>query len=170
MKKSFKRRKAAMTLIEVMIAMSIVAMVAGGLLSGVMQTRYFTEKNIYKTSAINAVTSYVEQIKSMPYEEVVDSVVNPYGTPLQTAYDDTTADPLYLSSWNNRDVVINVDKEGNTIESMEFSVWPYIRDIPTSGGNIRAQEIILFYRWKSPVTNTWELGSLKYVRSSVETY
>ena len=168
--KTHRKKTSAMSLIEVMIAMSVVAMVAGGLLSGVMQTRSFTENNIYKTSAVNAVTSYVEQIKSMPYDEVLDSINDPFGTPLETAFDDTTPDPIFLSTWNDRNVIINVDSEGNTIESMEFSVWPYLRDISTSGTGLRAQEIILFYRWKSPVNFNWELGSLKYVRSSIETY
>lgn len=171
MKKTMRQRDRTrgMSLIEVVIAMAVVVMISSGLLSGVFQTRKFTEHNVYETSAINAVTSYLEQIKSLPYGEVLTTVSNPATVPLETVFDDTTSDPIFVNQWNQKFIVINVDADGNVIEDMELWVYPEINNLhPTTG--MKLIEVIIRYAWKPPGQRWYQFANMKYVRSAVETY
>lgn len=158
-----------MTLIEVVVAMVILSMLSVGLLNGVLQSRKITEENIYHSAAMNATVGYLEQLKSLPYSEIREAIDDPLGTPLNTVVDSTTSDPIYLSTWNFKNLTINVDEDGNTIENMDFWVWPHVEDL-SAGHNQPAVAIRMAYAWRSPVTNYYRLGNLKIVRSSVVTY
>ncbi len=158
-----------MTLVEVMVAMVILSMLSVGLLNGVLQSRKITEENIYHSAAMNATVGYLEQLKSLPYGEIRQAISDPFGSPLKTVIDSTTDDPIYLNTWNYKNLTINVDENGSTIENMDFWVWPQVEDLAT-GHNQPAVAIRMAYAWRSPVTNSYRLGNLKIVRSSVVTY
>ncbi len=176
-----------MSLIEVVIATGVLSITAAGLLSGVFQTRRFTEDNIYETAALNAVSSYMEQIKSMPYDTVLATMGDPTNVPLPTVIDHTTADPLRAYVWNHgtslwtggipndKVITINVDDAGNVIERMDLRVYAFLTNIQVSD-SLQAIEVQILFNWKRQnetwlgIFNQTRVGNMKFVRSSIETY
>jgi prepilin-type N-terminal cleavage/methylation domain-containing protein len=157
------------SLIEVAIAMALLSVLSIGLLNGTLQTREITEENIYHSAAVNATVGYLEQMKSLPYTDIQQSLGSPFTMPLDTVIDYDTKDPIYLNTWNYKSLTINTDDEGDVIESMDFWVWPYVEDLsPTY--NQPALAMRLAYAWRSPVTARFHFSNLKIVRSSVVTY
>ena len=101
-----------MTLVEVMVALTIVVMVFAGTLAGLVQSRRLTEGSLAQSNAQAAVASYMEQLKSMPIYQLIgdpNQTVDNAGnyTPnlgasfsLPTIQNDSTAgaDPLMTSN------------------------------------------------------------------------
>lgn len=169
--KNHVSRKDGMTLVEIMIAMGLLTMLSVGILNGTLQARKLTEETVYHSAAINGAIGYLEQIKSIPYQDLQLSIANPSSIPVNTVIDYQTDDPLYLNTWNQKTLTINTDANGNVIETMDFWVFPTIENLsdPTSAG-IPALAIRMSYAWRSPATNQYRFGNEKIVRSSVVTY
>jgi type II secretory pathway pseudopilin PulG len=95
-----------MTLVEVLMAMAVFALVSAGVMAGMIQSRRLTMGSVAQSSAQAAVESYMEQMESMNLQFLVNSAnSNPliptwtacYGIPTQQ--DSTTgSDPLV---WSN---------------------------------------------------------------------
>lgn len=166
-------RQAGFSLVEIMIAMSVLTMLASGILSGVLQTRKFTEYNVYHTSAINAAAGYLEQMKTMNYDQLAGLIANPYysytGAAVPTQSDESTADPLILNTWNYRDLTINVDESGNSIETMNIWFWPRMQNLQLTSGR-RAIQMWIYYMWDSPADNSRRYYLVRMTRSYVETF
>lgn len=164
-------RKDGLTLVEIMIAMGLLSLLSIGILNGTLQARKLTEETIYHSAAINGTIGYLEQIKSIPYQDLQLSIANPSGIPVETVIDYQTPDPLYLNVWNSKTMTINTDPDGNAIETMDFWVLPTIEDLspPTTAG-APALAIRISYAWKSPANNRIRYGNEKIIRSSVVTY
>lgn len=158
-----------LTLVEVIIAMVLFSMLSLGLLQGTLQTRKFTEENIYHQAAQTAIIGYLEQIKSQPYIYLRHSLADPLNVPLRTVIDHETPDPLRVGYWNYKNVTINTDSSGNPIETMDLWVLPLIDDL-TAVGDRPAFAIQMRYYWRSPATRQLRGATKRIVRSTVETY
>ena len=66
-----------MTLIEVVLALSILALSLGGILAALMQSRRLTEGSVIQNSAMTVVQGYIEQIKNMELKDVVNATKDP---------------------------------------------------------------------------------------------
>jgi hypothetical protein len=66
-----------MTLIEVVIALSILALTLGGVLAALIQSRRLTEGSIAQNSALTIVQGYVEQMKNMELMQIVNATSDP---------------------------------------------------------------------------------------------
>jgi hypothetical protein len=65
----------ALTLVEVIVAATVLALLSVGLLATLIQSRNLTEGSIYQNSANTIMQGYVEQIKNMEFSDL------PYTTP-----------------------------------------------------------------------------------------
>jgi type II secretory pathway pseudopilin PulG len=77
------RKIAALTLVEVVIALLILALALGGVLAALVQSRRLTEGSVSQNSALTVVQRYVEQMKNMELKKIVNSATDPAsgGTP-----------------------------------------------------------------------------------------
>jgi len=66
-----------MTLIEVAIALSILALTLGGVLAALVQSRRLTEGSVAQNSALTIVQGYVEQMKNMELMQIVNATSDP---------------------------------------------------------------------------------------------
>jgi len=66
-----------MTLLEIIIALSILCLVLGGVLAALMQSRRLTEGSVIQNSAMTVVQGYMEQIKNMELKDVVNAPKDP---------------------------------------------------------------------------------------------
>jgi prepilin-type N-terminal cleavage/methylation domain-containing protein len=96
------RSPAAMTLVEVIIAMAVLALACGGVFATLMQSRRLTEGSVVQNSALTIVQGYVEQIKNMELKDMLGGTLDAKGNPvlsagnfsIPTKLDDLTPDPL----------------------------------------------------------------------------
>ena len=82
------RRRAGLTLVEVMISLTIFAMFMGGFLATFMQSRRLTESSVLHAACTSVVYGIIEQIKQLDYPSSLPSgVVDPTGsTTAQTPF------------------------------------------------------------------------------------
>jgi hypothetical protein len=104
-KKIPQRQLAAMTLMEVIISLSVLAVTMGGVFAALMQSRRLTEGSVVQNSALTVVQGYVEQMKNMELVELVggqdskgNPVLNTASYSIPTRLDDTHTDPLMTST------------------------------------------------------------------------
>lgn len=71
------RRASGMTLVEVALAMSILALSLGGILAALIQSRRLTEGSVFQNSALTIVQGYVEQMKNMELKDIVNATKDP---------------------------------------------------------------------------------------------
>lgn len=64
------RRRSGLTLVEVMVAVGVLTMLAGGMLAALIQSRKLTEGSIYQSSANTVMQGYIEQIKNMEFADL----------------------------------------------------------------------------------------------------
>ncbi len=178
-----------MSLIEVMIAMTIFSVLAVTILSSVLLSRRIAEANIYGNTALTITQGYLEQIKSMEYNVVLDSVGDnsiPLPTKSISAITSTTGagieidDPIYINSQkehasNSKKVVIDIRNPESANPSpvtMSYLIRPTVVDLDTGANPLRALEITLEYQFLSPEKGSPELrdGTVRLVKSFVPTF
>jgi len=69
MYKIMKRHKKGMTLIEMIIAVAIMAIVFGGIMQGLNASILATQRDTEINSALHLAQSQMEHIKSLPYDD-----------------------------------------------------------------------------------------------------
>jgi type II secretory pathway pseudopilin PulG len=92
-----------MTLVEVTLASAILAMSMVGILATLMQSRRLTEGSVVQNSAVTIVQGYIEQMKTMDMDSLInaDAAHNPRLNTsfwIPTVLDDTHPDPLKTST------------------------------------------------------------------------
>ncbi|MDQ1249778.1 MAG: hypothetical protein QG597_4154 [Actinomycetota bacterium] len=185
-----------MTLVEVVTAMCLIALVSTSLISASVLIRRLTEVAVYQSSVAAIMQGYLEQIKNMPYDML--PISPPSGTTmsastyttmysLATQKDDVTADPLVLSPGTPLapanlspptvpSAVYDNSKlfDVNRAEDLTIHIWVWIEDKTPSGSSTtqQAKAITLLYMWQIQDGSTTRsyTGVIKNLRSLVPTY
>lgn len=163
-----------LTLVEVMVSMSIFTILAAGTISVTLQTRTQAEYLVYQNAAYTAAQGYLEQIKSMEYNRLEQSVAS-NTIPLPTkalsyigSADEGTLeidDPIYIGSEAKKEVLIdiaNIDSYTPREISMPYYVTVFANDL--SSTNLEAMEVVISFRYVSP-----HLAGTKEMSGSVRT-
>lgn len=185
-----------MTLVEVVTAMCLIAIVSTSLIAASTLIRRLTEIAVYQSSVTAVMQGYLEQIKNMPYDMLpmspvsgTDKSTSAYATTysLATQKDDVTADPLILSPLSPlvptnitpptvpAAVYDNVKTfDVNRAADLTVHIWIWIEDKTPSGTGTtqQAKAITLLYMWqiRDGSTTRSYTGLLKNLRSLVPTY
>ena len=160
--------KTGFSLIEVIIALAILAMLAMAFTASSLYTRRSAETNVYESTALTVASGYLEQIKSVEYESLVASVLDP-NLPLRTMVNQGTEDPIYLNRFTAKTIVLNEDVAGNPVQRMTVEVMPEIFDMAPATGE-RILNIRITYRWNSVDTGRQQVRTLRTARSYVPTF
>src|SRR5690606_22934846 len=99
-----------MTLVEVAVGSTVLALLSIGILAAFLQSRRLTEGSIYQNAALTAIQGYLEQIKSIEFAEIPyydgNVLKRPSSTEVNhvsdddviyTVVDQNTPDPLRIS-------------------------------------------------------------------------
>jgi prepilin-type N-terminal cleavage/methylation domain-containing protein len=196
MKSRAKTSRRGMTLVEVVTAMALIAIVSTSLIAASILVRRLTEVAVYQSSVTAVMQGYLEQIKNMPYDMLplsppsgTDKTPASYATTysLATQKDDVTPDPLILSPLaalipaNVTPPAIpgavydnNKRFDVNRAADLTIHIWVWIEDKTPSGTGTtqQAKAITLLYMWQIQDGNTTRsyTGMLKNLRSLVPTY
>ena len=100
-----------MTLVEVLVAMTVLAVASGGIFAILLQSRRLTEGSVAQNSALTIVQGYLEQIKNMELKSVTGGtddddlpVLDTNSHAIPTMLDSTIGDPLWTSTGSPPDL------------------------------------------------------------------
>ncbi|MFP4166380.1 MAG: prepilin-type N-terminal cleavage/methylation domain-containing protein [Opitutales bacterium] len=154
-----RRSNGGFTLVEVMIAATLFALLAGGISAGILQARRLAEQNVYRVSALTIAQGYLEQMKGMVYDQL--STDPDTAIPTELNYGDP--DPLYPETWNEKQIDIH-DTPGNPDDDMRMWVRPTITQ------TAYRKMIQIDLRWETPrgagESRIFE-GTFRSIRSTV---
>ncbi|MEO0795913.1 MAG: type II secretion system protein [Verrucomicrobiota bacterium] len=156
-----------MTLTEIMIAMSILVILAGGIIAGVFAVRADAENNLYESASLNAAISFLEQTKSENYDDLGDPPTNGSG---QRILNYIVGFKEFLDVPLSTDTVINVpiisDEDGEVKKDLDVTINIDI----SASTDLNGYWITVAYSWDHPTTDRSYSGEVRGFRSEVSTY
>ena len=166
--KGANRATGGFTLLEVMMAMAILALVAVGVTQNLILTRGISESNIRDSTAVAAASGYLEQIKAMEYEQILATVRDP-SAPLPTVLNQGDPDPIYLDEWMTKMIVIDEDIDSGSERTMPFHVRVGIDDLaPSDEGPLLG--VSIFFAWEDAKTGRRNERAFRTMRSYVPNF
>jgi Tfp pilus assembly protein PilV len=187
-----RRRTAAFSLVEIMVASITMTIVVGGIFATIIQSRRLTEGSIFQNSTVTVMQGYLEQMKNMEFSQLTVSAATQPGTARQVAtmLDQNTPDPLVLS-WgsppnampaigtvptgavNNIKVIDINNTPGNPNDNLTMNLWIWVQDLTGQAADVRdAKSITIIYTWQftdGGRTRTYR-DTVRTVRSLVPTF
>ena len=168
-----------MTLSEVIIAMTLLAVLATSVISITFQIRSNAEQTIYQNTSLTLAQGYMEQIRHLDYttlKAVAQDASSSVSLPLMNASGGaiTPVSGSFFGNgiWSTEVIYLDQDASGAAIQPVTFNFRPVLTSLETATSNLASGvEVILYYQttYNFGVTRTFN-GSLRSVRSSVPTY
>ena len=167
------------------------AIVLGGTLALIMQTRRLTEGSIVQMATVNVLQGYIEQMKNMDYNSLrISPSASGTTVVIPTQLDEVTADPLTLS-WgtppsslpalsvvptgaitNTKNITIR-NPAVNPNDTISINLWIWVQDLTGVAANVtnaKAITIIYTYRFRDGGRIRDFRGSIRSIRSVVPTF
>ena len=145
-----------MTLIEIMVAISIMTIVAFGTVSGLLQSRRLTERSIYDNTGATIAQGYIEQMMNMEFTLLDGSVIDQLFS--QGAADSLTVSPSVADPEtgdpatdivNTKIIDIN-NTPGDTADDLEIKLVLYIDNLTDPNNGVgESRRIALRYSYKT---------------------
>jgi type II secretory pathway pseudopilin PulG len=168
-----------MTLVEMMVALGLLAMLSVSVISVTFQTRSMSEQSVYQNTALTLAQGYMEQIRHLDYT-TLSSVAQDSSSAVTLPIDNSVGTQVQPLSgtffgngvWAAETVYLDQTASGSPIQPMQFRFRPVLTSLETAtSGLASGVEVVLFYQ----VTYNFGVlrvvnGSLRSVRSSVPTY
>lgn len=171
------------------MASVVMAIVIGGLLTMILQSRRMTEGSILQNATVNIVQGYLEQMKNMDYDALSVSPASGTAT-IPTQIDESTADPLTLSNGSPptslppvgsspTGAVDNVKTiaikwpASNPADTLILNIWVWVEDLTGSATNVaQAKAITMVYTYaiRDGGRLRGSRGSIRSIRSVVPTF
>ena len=144
-------RKAGYSLAEVVIALCLFGMMASAFTGACLYTKRSAESAVAENIALNVAQGYMEQIKALSYDTLMESVDDAtVAIPTLSTYD--TEDALTQNGYVTKTVVIRRNSSGATIQSLAVQIMASLSDV----SNDTDEEIIgikIYYKWTDPITS-----------------
>ncbi len=156
-----------LTLTEVMVAMTILVILAGGIIGGVFTVRSDAENNLYESAALNVAISFLEQMKAIDYDTLSSPPVNGDGDEYLKfiiGFGQTLDVPL------EEDVVINVPIISSTDGASKKELEVTIRTEATEATDLPGYWLAVDYSWRHPTSDRAYEGQVRGFRSEISTY
>jgi len=163
-------RSRGMTLAEIVIAMAVFSLIAGGIVGLSIQSRRMAESAIRENTAATVTQGYLEQIKSIEYSALVDAIADPGNVAIGTKTDQDTNDPIMLNVKNQKTLIINTAPDGTPNRFMRFWITPTATDLAGTGR--RAVTFTAQFEWEGNDRGVGDIrtSTIRFVRSYVPTY
>jgi len=177
----------------VLIASLVLAVLCGGILAMIIQSRRLTEGSIVQNSIVTVMQGYIEQVKSMEYGLLAPSLPSAPSTDptIPTVLDEVTPDPLTLS-WgtpptampaigttptgaitNTKTIAIKtpvVNADGSTSplnpnDTVTLTIWVWVQDLTDLANNVGGSKAVtMIYTYQIR-----DGGRIKSIRNSLRT-
>lgn len=150
-----------------MVAMTILVMLAGGIIAGVFMVRADAENNLYESAALNVSISFLEQLKSVDYETLGSPPVNTSGAPYHE----------FLVGFGQRknilmgeDTAIDVPIISQTDGSAKKELAVTVNITTTAATDMPGYWMEVDYSWRHPTNNRIYEGEVRSFRCDVPTF
>ena len=174
------RRTRGMTLVEVIVALALLAMLSISVISITFQIRSMSEQSVYQNTALTLAQGYMEQIRHLDYTTLKSVAQDTAGTSVVLPVDNASGTQVLPFSgsffgngvWAAETVYLDQTAAGTPIQPMQFKFRPVLTSLETvTTGLAAGVEVVIFYQitYNFGVRRTVN-GSLRSVRSSVPTY
>ena len=160
--------KAAFSLAEIMIAMAILGIMATAFMASSAYARKVAQSAIVSNTALTVATGYIEQIKTIEYEELAACVLD-NTLPIPTMINQGTDDPLYIGKYVSKTIPIRTDDNDVVLQTMTLEVMVEINNTYASTGE-KLLEIAVHYRWNEPGSTRQRNACIRSARSYVPTF
>ena len=182
MKGFYNDKSSGVSLVEILFSMVILAIFATTVLSGVLLGRRLAESNVYENTALTVTQGYLEQMKSMEYDQIITCLAdNTLPIPTKSVSAILTGqsieidDPLYFGQVNDKEVMIDIrdlDTANPRPITMDYELTITANNLDVGQTPIKALEITFDYRYMSPERGSpqWKNGSIRFVKSFVPTF
>ena len=167
-----------MTLVEVMVALVLLAMLSVSVISITFQVRSMAEQSVYQNTALTLAQGYMEQIRHLDYttlsavaQDAASSVPLPLDNSSGTSIN-ASGNVLFNGSWYSEIIYLDQSVSGKPIQPMPFRWRPVLTSLEVATGGVAAGvEVTIYYQ----VTYNFGVrrvvnGALRSVRSSIPTY
>jgi len=147
--------------------MTIMVILAGGIIGGVFTVRADAENNLYESAALNVAISFLEQLKSIDYGTLESPPVNTSGDQYHTfiiGFGQTMNVAL------EEDVTIDVPIISNSDGTAAKEIPVTINITTTEGTDLLGYWMEIDYSWVHPTSNRVYTGEVRGFRSEVSTY
>lgn len=164
---SISRSRLALTLVEVMVALSILVILAAGVFGAVLMVRADAENNLYESAAQNVAISFLEQLKSFDYGDLIDPPTGSGGSPSYTfiiGFGQELEIPLDTETVVEVPIVSN--ESGTATKILPVTVTIQVEAATTLDGFWLQTD----YRWEHPTSGREYSGDIRGFRSEVSTY
>ena len=176
---SSNRREAGMTLIEVVVALGLLAVLASSVISITFQIRSRAEQAIYQNTALTLAEGYMEQIRHLDYttlklvaQDSASAVTLPLNNASGGAITPLSGSFFGNGIWSTETIYLDQNAQGQPTQPVTFRFRPVLTSLETATSNVASGvEIVIFYQttYNFGITRTFD-SSLRSVRSSVPTY
>lgn len=165
-----KRLRQGFSLVEILLAMTILAVTGGAVIAATLTARRVAEDNLYQATAFTVASGYLEQMVGFSYATLQNVMKNPE-SPIPTKIDQGDDDPLYLDQETTIAVPIFTSVDPETGEekvemAMELKVTPRLLNL-RPGSGVHAIGIEVEYEWKNPSTGREYTRMVKTIRADV---
>lgn len=157
------RLKRGVTLVELLFALGIFGLLSAGLILSVYYSQNLANQNIVRSTVETAMIGYQEQIRSIAYSSLLQAYDNPQSTPIPTKSLSVIAaqeggaveldDPLYLDISNEKEIVLDVDRNDNgqitDLKTVTLWVTPQLQTLSADEFGYEAFEVTLDYSWET---------------------
>lgn len=176
---SRSRSSRGFTLVETAVSLGVFTVVCVGIFAVVLQIRRVAENNVYENTALTMAQGYIEQLRSLPYNDLVSvSTVGSATLRLLSAngsgaqLTDTSGGDLNDNEWTSETVRLDRDAAGNDTQPMVFRLLVNLTDLSTlTTAGARGVEISLSYEFTLPDGRGKTVRrTLRTVRSVVPSY
>lgn len=160
-------RLPGLTLMEVMMAMSILVMLAAGIIGGVFTVRADAENNLYESSSLNVAISFLEQMKSIEYVSLENPPLNGDSKPSLNFIVGGGQD---LNIPLDEDVTVQVPIISDVDGSSKKELPVVIHISLAEATDFRGYWIEVDYSWKHPTSDRTYSGEIRGFRSEISTF
>lgn len=173
------------SLVEVIIAASILSIVAAGVSSVTMLTSRIAYSNIYEYTAHTVAHAYAEQIKSIHFRSIKNALEDPvkYSIPTESlalgtgnpASDLKIDDPLIFGVPVTKDIIVDIEEDENgefSERKMSMTVLATGNDLNDTTNCWDAIEVTLDFTWDvvDSTGTTSHSSQIKIVKTNVTEY
>lgn len=150
-----------MTLVEVLIALTILTILAAGIISAVMTARSDAENNLYESTSLSVSISFLEQLMSAPISQITDPTNNAAGLPsISYVLGSGEQSLIPFNTFTSLEVPIISSETGTVQKKLNVEVCPRV----SLALNGRAYLLSVEYRWKHPLRDKVYDGFVRNIR------
>ena len=168
-----------MTLTEVIVGLTLLAIVATSIIGITFQVRSKAEEAVYQNTALTLAQGYMEQIRHLDYttlravaQDSSSAVPLPLNNASGNAITPVSGTFFGNGTWSTETIYLDQNSQGQPIQPVTFRFRAVLTSLETAlSGLASGVEVTIYYRttYNFGVTRT-NNGSLRSVRSSVPSY